>query len=172
MRSTRIISVLLAGLALLGTAAFADTGRSDFAGVVLAGHNSERARVGVPRLAWSGKLADEAQSWADRLAREGTLRHAPRDVSGGAGENLWMGTAGYFPAEAMIDSFVSERTLYRHGAFPAVSTTGRWQDVGHYTQVVWRETREVGCAISRGSDNEVLVCRYWPAGNWVGKAVY
>jgi hypothetical protein len=164
--------VLLAGLVLLGTAAFADSGAGDFAGQVLAKHNSERAQVGVPRLAWSGKLANEAQAWADRLAREGNLRHAPREVSGGAGENLWMGTAGYFPTEAMVDAFLSEKRMYRHGAFPAVSTTGRWQDVGHYTQVVWRDTREVGCAVSRGDGNDVLVCRYWPAGNFVGKAVY
>ncbi|OYW46506.1 MAG: hypothetical protein B7Z08_05550 [Sphingomonadales bacterium 32-68-7] len=145
---------------------------ADFARRVLAEHNAERGRVGVPRLVWNGRLAHGAQAWADRLARDGTVRHAPREARGGAGENLWFGTAGLFPTEAMIGAFVSQKRLYRPGPFPAVSSTGRWQDVGHYTQVVWRTTREVGCGLARGSGHDVLVCRYWPAGNWVGEAVY
>lgn len=60
-----------------------------------------------------------------------------------------MGTAGYFPPEAMIRAFVEEKRHYRHAAFPHVSRTGSWQDVGHYTQVVWRDTREVGCGSAR-----------------------
>lgn len=139
---------------------------------LLVEHNAERNRIGVPPLAWNDRLARDAQAWAQQLAREGWLRHASRQESGGAGENLWMGTAGYFPPEAMIRAFVEERRHYRHAAFPHVSRTGSWQDVGHYTQVVWRDTREVGCAVARGARHDVLVCRYWPAGNWMGQVPY
>jgi hypothetical protein len=139
---------------------------------LLAEHNRERERTGVPRLAWNDRLAGEAQAWARTLASDGALRHAPQSVSGGAGENLWMGTAGYFAPESMVEAFVAERSLYQHGKFPEVSRTGNWKDVGHYTQVVWRQTREVGCAVARGEGNDYLVCRYWPAGNWVGETAY
>jgi hypothetical protein len=72
----------------------------------------------------------------------------------------------------MIGAFVNEKRDYVHAAFPKVSRTGKWQDVGHYTQVVWRDTREVGCAIARGAKDDFLVCRYWPAGNWMGQLAY
>jgi uncharacterized protein YkwD len=136
---------------------------------LLAEHNRERERTGVPRLVWSERLAGEARNWAQTLAQTGTFQHAS-DAE--AGENLWMGTAGYFAPESMVGAFVEERQNYQHGTFPNVSRTGRWQDVGHYTQVVWRETREVGCAVAQGADKDYLVCRYWPAGNWRGETPY
>jgi hypothetical protein len=136
---------------------------------VLMEHNRERDRAGVPRLAWSDRLAREAQAWAHRLAEDGWLQHASQIENRGAGENLWMGSAGYYPPETMIEAFLEERRHYRPGVFPDVSRTGNWEDVGHYTQVVWRDTREVGCAVARGAGNDFLVCRYWPAGNWMGE---
>src|SRR6478736_6148289 len=87
---------------------------------VLTEHNRERDRAGVPRLAWSRALARDAQAWAQKLAGEGWLRHASHAENGGAGENLWMGSAGYYAPETMISSFLEERSLYRPGAFPNV----------------------------------------------------
>lgn len=139
---------------------------------LLVEHNTERSNLGVPALEWNSQLARDAQVWAQKLAREGGLRHASKAESGGAGENLWMGTAGYFAPEAMIRAFVEEKRHYHHAVFPNVSRTGSWQDVGHYTQVVWRDTREVGCAIAEGGKFDVLVCRYWPSGNWMGRVPY
>lgn len=143
-----------------------------FAWRLLAAHNEARDAVGVPRLKWSAKLAGEAQEWAEHLARQGRMTHADPYKRRGAGENLWMGAAGYYSAETMVGGFVEERRHYRHGNFPEVSRTGNWKDVGHYTQVIWRETREVGCAVARGEREDFLVCRYWPAGNTYGKLAY
>jgi uncharacterized protein YkwD len=143
-----------------------------FARALLAEHNHARDQAGVPRLSWSNKLAREAQGWAERLARDGRMYHSTNEQSGGAGENLWMGAAGYYGPDTMIGAFVDERRHYVHAAFPNISRTGRWQDVGHYTQVVWRDTKEVGCAVARGQRDDFLVCRYWPAGNWNGQIAY
>ncbi|MFD2429036.1 CAP domain-containing protein [Sphingobium scionense] len=44
----------------------------------------------------------------------------------------------------------------------------RWQDVAHYTQIIWRGTRSVGCALAEGRSFDYLVCRYYPAGNMFG----
>ncbi len=49
------------------------------------------------------------------------------------------------------------------------STTGRVEDVGHYTQLVWRATSQVGCAEATGTREDILVCRYAEAGNWRGE---
>ncbi len=111
---------------------------------------------------------DEARGWAQRLAHEEALRHASIEQRGGRGENLWMGTAGYFSAQQMMSYFIDEKRYFRAGQFPRISSTGNWADVGHYTQIVWAETREVGCATERGRRFDFLVCRYWPGGNVMG----
>ena len=140
-----------------------------FAERLLIAHNIERERRDVPRLKWSAHLAAQAQVWAATLARSNRFEHAADRF--GAGENLWMGTAGRYSPEAMIDGFVSEGRHFRPGRFPDVSSTGNWRDIGHYTQLIWRDTREVGCAVSSGADSDILVCRYFPAGNIVGQKV-
>lgn len=163
-------AIAITGFALLPHVVRARDG-SDFAARLLAAHNHERGRAGVEPLRWSGTLAQDAQGWADRLAVKGTLAHASQDERKSEGENLWMGTAGYYSAEDMIGGFVAERDKFKPGKFPAVSRTGKWEDVGHYSQLIWRDTKEVGCAVARNRDNDFLVCRYWPGGNWIGVEV-
>lgn len=54
-----------------------------------------------------------------------------------------------------------------------ISTTGNWYDVGHYTQIIWRDTKEVGCGYAdRQGTFDVLVCQYNPPGNYPGQKVY
>jgi len=142
---------------------------ASFAERLLIAHNRERDRVGVPRLMWSAKLASEAQAWADDLARTNRFEHSQQRND--AGENLWMGPAQRYSAEQMISGFTDEVRYFRAGQFPNVSNTGSWHDVGHYTQLIWRGTQQVGCAVSRGQRNDVLVCRYFPAGNVIGQRV-
>ncbi len=143
----------------------------DFAWRLLARHNLERDRRGEDRLRWSQQLAQKAQSWADRLAQTNRFEHADFTTRAGAGENLWMGSAGRYDADQMIDTFLDERRNYTPGTFPHNSRTGRWEDVAHYTQIIWPGTKEVGCAVAKGRVNDVLVCRYWPAGNTVGVSI-
>ena len=85
------------------------------------------------------------------------------------GENIWAGTKGYFGPEAMVDAWVREKKYFRPGVFPDNSTTGRSADVGHYTQLVWRATTEVGCAEASSTREDILVCRYAEAGNYRGE---
>lgn len=170
MHLKRMILVI-AAVAGLATPVLAARGHADFAARIVAAHNDERARSGLRSLDWNRQLAREAQEWADHLAARQVLEHADRKRTRGAGENLWMGTAGYYTLENMMDGFIEEKRHFRPGRFPEVSRTGNWADVGHYTQIIWPTTQEVGCAIARGSHDEVLVCRYWPAGNWVGHSV-
>jgi Cysteine-rich secretory protein family len=140
-----------------------------FAGELLAAHNRERDRIGVPPLLWNDALAGQARQWAENLARRHAFEHSRN--THGIGENLWMGTQGAYTPTEMIGGFVDEGRMFRPGRFPNVSRTGNWVDVGHYTQMVWADTRAVGCALARGGGDEFLVCRYWPAGNVMGERV-
>lgn len=136
---------------------------------VLAAQNRERLASGVAPLRWDAGLARSAQAWADHLAATGAFAHAPFDPGAPEGENLWAGTRGRYTLEAMVDAWAREKRVFKPGAFPDNSTTGRWQDVGHYTQLMWRDTRQVGCALATGAREDVLVCRYAEAGNWRGE---
>jgi len=180
MRTGSLIAAGLAcALAMIGTACAeapppqmpAVAQPNAFALRLLADHNGERTRKGAAPLAWSHQLAQEAQSWADRLAHDDRMYHSDRETRRGAGENLWTGTSGYYSADDMVGAFISERKAYKPGTFPEVSTTGRWEDVGHYTQVIWAGTQQVGCAVAHNKAHDFLVCRYWPAGNVMGHPV-
>jgi hypothetical protein len=136
---------------------------------LLAAHNAERARVGVPPLRWDPALAAAAASYGPMLARLGRLQHSPRTNRPGQRENLWMGTRGAFSPEQMVGNWISEKAYYRPGTFPYVSRTGRWDDVAHYTQVVWAGTTHVGCAVYPTARWDYLICRYSPPGNIEGR---
>jgi hypothetical protein len=144
--------------------------RADFNARLLAAHNSERAAVGVAPLAWDDRLAAEARAWATQLAASGRFEHSADDPGEQPeGENLWAGTPRAFSPEAMVGLWAAEKRDYRPGVFPNNSRSGDVEQVGHYTQLIWRGTGHVGCATAVGRHEEVLVCRYSSAGNVYGE---
>lgn len=139
---------------------------------VLAAHNLERAAIGIAPLVWNVGLERSARAWAEHLAQTGAFEHAPENPSAPEGENLWAGTRDQYSAEAMVDAWTREKKLFKQGVFPDNSVTGKIKDVGHYTQLVWRDTKQVGCAIAQGNQEDVLVCRYSTAGNFEGQVPF
>lgn len=137
---------------------------------LLAAHNRERAAMDLPGLRWNNRLAADAARWAGQLATRKVLQHENGAAGSGQGENLWIGTANRFTPETMVGAWVAEKTHFVAGAFPHVSRTGRRHDVAHYTQVIWRDTTDVGCAIASGQEYDVLVCRYREVGNVAGQS--
>ena len=141
---------------------------------LLAAHNRERAAAGLPPLAWDQALAADAADGGDGLAAIDDIQHYPDDPEDPEpqGENLWLGTSGYYSPEAMVGMWIEEKKHFVPGVFPANSRTGNLDDVGHYTQLMWRDTGRVGCALAEGSEDEILVCRYSTAGNVMGERVF
>ncbi|MBB5374112.1 CAP family protein [Acidocella aromatica] len=133
---------------------------------LLAAHNAYRADVGLPPLRWSNRLAANAQQWADHLAKIGRLEHS------GSGQNLAMAAAGTQSLTQLVDLWGGEQANFTNGNFPDISTTGNWMDVGHYSQMVWRATTEVGCGFAENYGRDVLVCDYDPPGNVMGERAY
>ncbi len=133
-------------------------------------HNEERIEMGVAPLVWSEKLATDAKDWAEHLANTHSFEHSPSgEGDADQGENLWAGTPNAFSAEEMMKAWIEEKKSFRSGPFPNVSVTHDWRDIGHYTQLIWYRTKEVGCARAANRSDEYLVCRYYPPGNWVGE---
>lgn len=168
MHHRRILAIVIAAaspLLISGT-----TFRADFNDRLLAAHNAERAAVGVPPLKWNDELAADARQWAKELAASGRFEHSADDPNKPVeGENLWAGTPRAFSPEDMVGLWAAERKDYRPGVFPNNSRSGNVEDVGHYTQLIWRSSGEVGCATAVGKHEEFLVCRYSDAGNVYGE---
>lgn len=122
---------------------------------MLSAHNAYRAKHCVAPLTWSATLAAAAQKWANGCS----LTHS----GGGYGENLWWGTAGAFSPQNVVASWYNEIAAYNFSA-PDFSP-----QTGHFTQVVWKGSKELGCgrALCQGKDS--WVCLYSPAGNVLGQ---
>ena len=129
---------------------------------MLEAHNRYRAEVKVPPLTWSTQLAERAQKWAQGLIDRNAWAHQ----GGEFGENLFEVSGGPGTPASVVNAWVSERSDYDH---ETNSCRGR---CGHYTQVVWRDTKQVGCGVARKDRREVWVCNYSPPGNIVGERPY
>jgi hypothetical protein len=179
MSNTAVRLAKLAGLFTLSlsvaapaeAAAASNSFASQFPARVLAAHNAVRTRAGVAPLVWDPALGEAAAAYAQQMAFTGLFAHSKRQARRGTGENLWMGTRGAFSLETMVGNWASEGRVFQRGVFPAVSRTGNWEDVGHYTQIVWPTTTRVGCALASTARTDYLVCRYSPAGNIDGRPV-
>jgi pathogenesis-related protein 1 len=138
-----------------------------FARDMLAAHNAVRARVKVPPLKWSAKLAAAAQGWADTLLRTGEFKHSASNH----GENLFEVVGDSVSAAEVVGAWAAESQGYNYRSNSCRGGTLHGT-CGHYTQIVWRNTREVGCAVARGGGREVWACEYNPPGNYIGQRPY
>lgn len=137
---------------------------------MLAAHDAARAAVGEAPLVWDETLTADAAGYAREMARTGRFAHAEQPQGRAReGENLWTGTRDAYAYGEMVAAWIAERRDFVNGPAPAFSRTGRWEDVAHYTQIVWRGTTRIGCALAGGRRDDFLVCRYAPVGNVVGQ---
>ncbi len=141
-------------------------------------HNKWRERVGVDRLSWNTTLAASAQAYAEECIWEHSADRSPDAGYNSVGENLAFTTRQPSPSVAVnsVERWVEERYDWDFGMNIG---DGNFSDYGHYTQVVWHSTAEVGCGAAYCSDIEglsnagtIVVCRYGPAGNYSGQAPY
>jgi pathogenesis-related protein 1 len=130
---------------------------------MIAAHNRVRARVGVPPLVWSNRLAQAAQNWAGALAARNAFHPDPNSPFG---ENLFEIQNGQARPDQVVNAWASEARNYDYR-----TNTCRAR-CGHYTQLVWRDTKQVGCGEARRGNIEIWVCDYDPPGNFRGERPY
>jgi pathogenesis-related protein 1 len=126
-------------------------------------HNALRGRLKLPPLVWSDQLARYAQEWANRLAITGQLSHRSNPVYG---ENLFLVHGADAEPAAVVAAWASEARSYD---YRNNSCQGR---CGHYTQLIWRNTKRLGCGSASRNGTQIWVCNYDPPGNMVGERPY
>ncbi|KAG8692796.1 hypothetical protein FRC08_009534 [Ceratobasidium sp. 394] len=124
----------------------------------LQAHNSFRAQHGARPLVWSPALATKAQNWANGCV----FKH------GSVGENLAAGTGNYGAADA-VKGWTDEIKDY----------DPRNPKPSHFTQVVWKSSTQLGCAVKQCPPGSIFpakfgvayyhVCEYAPPGNVIGQ---
>lgn len=122
----------------------------------LEAHNKFRAAHQAPALTWSSALARDADAWAKQIAREGRLRHDDTND----GENVFMVFGREIDGSDPVNSWYSEVKDYDF------RKSGYQTNTGHFTQVVWKGSKELGIGKAKSADGKVFVVgRYRPAGN-------
>ena len=143
----------------------------------VAAHNQARAgslnpppAPALPPVTWDDALADAAYNYTTRCqGAGGLLSHNARRSedyqalggSGYVGENIYGTTAASVQPSAVVASWMSEAPLYNYA-------TNNIGDAGHYTQVVWRASVRIGCAIFNCPSltyHTSVLCDYAPGGN-------
>ena len=138
---------------------------------IVRAHNTWRRRAGVPPLAWAEDLATRAQARASYLAAHGCgIEHGP--LPGDVGENVcWVGSVRVVGHKDELDVVTPTWVIDQWGGESADYSAEREacapnRHCGHYTQVVWATTREVGCGMAVCPTlSQVWVCNYRPRGN-------
>jgi len=153
---------------------------TNLAGITLA-HNQVRAMVDtsgiakgpLPAMKWDPDLAAHATAWASMCSDgdgNGLVDHSSQayrtNVAGYAyvGENIFATGSSMASATQAVETWASEKVNFTY-------PTGCSGVCGHYTQVVWRDSVNVGCAnVSCNSlqYKGIVMCQYGPGGNGPG----
>ena len=140
----------------------------EFNQIQLDSHNEFRADHGAEDLTYDATLAEAAQAYAEQLDATNSFEHSD---AAGYGENL----AFYSSSDPQTTIDTLEGTGYATEQWYNEITTPGYDfenpgyntnpGTGHFTQVVWKGSERLGCGVS----GSVLVCRYEPAGNFLGE---
>ena len=148
-------------------------GGGDFASMILAGHNRERAALSLPPLAWDNEMAARAQDWAEYQLANGLFTHCIF-VKGWEQIESCPHQEGENGAQRPHCHFISSDGTCSVTNVPMAQMQEGWfseKPIDHWLQVVSKTAKSIGCASatgpiadSSGRDRDILVCRYSPPG--------
>lgn len=177
IKSISIIVTFFCFTSLLAQDSIVNTGSNiaiKDAQLVLAHHNKIRKEVGTKPLVWSAKLSAYAQEWANHLASENNcgMAHRKNPVQDGKlyGENIFWGSdSKYFKPIDASEEWYTEIKMYKYSQV----TEKNWEPTAHYTQMIWKDTKEVGVGVAICPNGGIIiVANYYPAGNYLRQFPY
>nr|P35780.1 RecName: Full=Venom allergen 5; AltName: Full=Allergen Pol f V; AltName: Full=Antigen 5; Short=Ag5; AltName: Full=Cysteine-rich venom protein; Short=CRVP; AltName: Allergen=Pol f 5 [Polistes fuscatus] len=124
-------------------------------------------------LVWNDELAHIAQVWASQcqiLVHDKCRNTAKYQV----GQNIAYAGGSKLPdVVSLIKLWENEVKDFNYNKGITKQNFGK---VGHYTQMIWAKTKEIGCGSLKYMKNNMqhhyLICNYGPAGNYLGQLPY
>ena len=140
---------------------------------LVARHNALRAKHKAGALTKAAALATLSQTVANHCAQIGSLDHIKQTYQGQpVGQNLHVtGTSGSTgpTGSSIADGWYKEISNYDF----AKGVTKNGGVIGHFTQLVWKSSKYIGCALKigkyKGLNGFYVCCDYYPAGNFKGE---
>ena len=130
---------------------------------MLSRHNTYRKQHQVGDLVRNSAIEQIAQAYSEKLAASGEFQHSGNKFNGNSlGENLYKNFGSSVDGNGPVDMWYNEVTKYDF------NNQGFSMETGHFTQVVWKNSKNLGCGIACGSGC-VVTCNYYPAGNYLGQ---
>lgn len=140
----------------------------------------------MAKVFWNKDLAKKAQDYADSLVKDCKFAHNPDRKFGPnnimVGENLYSSaTSKTISTDEMGNSLVKANVAWwaekKDYDTSKISPFVYSSSTGHFTQMAWADSNEVGCGYALYENdtfpsNELVVCNYIPAGNFMGEALY
>ncbi|CAF2972289.1 unnamed protein product [Rotaria sp. Silwood2] len=137
---------------------------NEFVQEALQVHNEYRRKHSVEPLRLNNDLSKLAQEWANHLASTGTLLHSKTKYQNvHVGENL-RSQSWPITGKEMTEAWYNECNKYDYNNHQSCQS-----GTGHFTQVVWKNSQEVGFARAQGTSMNFAVAIYYPAGNFLGE---
>ncbi|KAL1305242.1 hypothetical protein AAFC00_002157 [Neodothiora populina] len=143
---------------------------------VLVHHNVHRANHSASALTWSSSLANTAA----KIANSCVYAHDVNTDGGGYGQNIAAGVTPDKISAVITDLFYNGEVNYYTQYGKSDTDMSNFEKWGHFSQVVWKSTTQVGCATvdcsAKGLQNVgsnvapyFTVCNYGPPGNYLGQ---
>eukprot|EP00271_Cylindrocystis_brebissonii_P001003 TRINITY_DN1124_c0_g2_i1.p1 TRINITY_DN1124_c0_g2~~TRINITY_DN1124_c0_g2_i1.p1 ORF type:complete len:194 (+),score=10.84 TRINITY_DN1124_c0_g2_i1:109-690(+) len=135
----------------------------------LGGMNRGQALPAQP-LEWDRKIARFAQRHADSISHQTNCTPDFNEDNGDYGENLFWGIYEYGLRKWTITEAVAQWVKQKRFYDYATNTCEAGQNCAAYLQVVWNETKKIGCAevfcpfkAEFNGVAQFFVCNYFPA---------
>ncbi|WCJ34616.1 CAP (Cysteine-rich secretory proteins Antigen 5 and Pathogenesis-related 1 protein) superfamily protein [Euphorbia peplus] len=127
-------------------------------------HNAVRLSVGSSPVIWNRTLARYARRWAAQRVVDCKLTHSDNNPYG---ENLFWSKKGHWAPKDVVKCWADEGPYYN----PVTNECVDDQICGHYTQLIWKNSKQIGCGRSECNDQLgfMYVCEYDPPGNIYNK---
>lgn len=139
--------------------------QEDYQRAMLEMHNKYRLLHGVPKLKIDKNLQASALRHAERNALSGSLDTSTAETDTNVNAAMISGNLKdcYGMAVSNFNSwYVGESQYdYKKGGFSLAT--------GAFTQIVWKSTKKLGCAVFIKNSEAYGICQYSPAGNYAGK---
>lgn len=135
-------------------------------------HNQARAEVGVEPLTWSAEISSYAQEWANYLATQNNCQLKHRSQAENPkkyGENIALRPPQSGSALESSKAWYSEISKFQN----VVLNSSNWYAAGHYSQMIWRNTKKLGIGAAKCKNGYyIVVGNYDPPGNYMGQKAY